>query len=91
MQGECEVCGRRTAKVFRHHQVPAAKGGRSGPVRLCCRTCSRQVHMLFSEAELAAMGWEELLATPQMRRYVQWVRKRPGDFPTKRSNRLKRR
>jgi hypothetical protein len=47
--------------------------------------------MLFSEAELAAMGWEELLATEAMRRYIKWVRKRPGDFPTKKSNRLKRR
>ncbi len=91
-QPTCAGCGCEMDQIYRHHVVPRVKGGKKGEVVECCWTCSRQVHMLFTEGELARMSWEELLQTEAMQKYLTWKRRHPGErFRTKLSRRLKRR
>jgi len=93
MNGEqakgCRICGRTTAKVYRHHVIPKVKGRKHRGTIECCKTCSRQIHMLFSESELAKMTFEELLNTEDMKRYITWIRERSGDFRARLSKRLR--
>lgn len=87
----CELCNRETDKLFKHHIIPKIKGGSKGDILLCCLNCSQQVHMLFTEHELATMSIEILKSTPQMRKYLKWIRKRKGNFAMRQSNRIKKR
>lgn len=77
-------------KMHRHHLVPKVKGGAKKGIVLCCKTCSRQVHMLFSENELAKMSLNELLGSEEMLKYIAWIQKRKGEFKVRKSKRLKR-
>ena len=45
--------------------------------------------MLFPENELAKMTLEGLLQTEVMRKYLDWIKKRKGDFKVRLSNRLR--
>ena len=54
----------------------------------CCKTCAKQVHMLFSENELAKMTIEELLHTDEMHRYIKWIQRRQGNYKVRLSRRL---
>jgi hypothetical protein len=85
----CKICGRHTDKIYKHHLIPKVKGGKKGEIIECCKTCSRQVHMLFSEGELAKMTMEELLGMDAMQEYLKWIRNRSGDFKVRKSRRLK--
>ena len=87
---QCEICHGETERVFRHHVVPRLKGGRKEGTIDTCATCSQQVHMLFTEAELAAMSLEELLAREEIRGYISWKRKHPGDYGHKMSKRVRK-
>ncbi|GBD44784.1 hypothetical protein HRbin40_02274 [bacterium HR40] len=46
------------------------------------RICHRKLHSLFSERELAGAfsDLERLRAHPDIRRFVDWVRRRPPEF-----------
>ncbi len=46
------------------------------------RICHRQVHALFTEAELARSYHEvdALRAHPAMAHFIAWVRRKPDDF-----------
>jgi 5-methylcytosine-specific restriction enzyme A len=85
----CKICGRPTDKGYKHYLIPKVKGGKKGEIIECCKTCSRQVHMLFSEGELAKMTLEELLSTDAMQEYLKWIKNRSGDFKVKKSRRLR--
>ena len=63
-----------------HHLVPKSKGGRE--TELLHRICHRQIHALFSEAELATTYHtaEALLAHPEVAKFVTWVRTKPDTF-----------
>jgi len=86
----CPLCERAipSSQFDEHHLVPKLKGGRItvGMHRIC----HRQIHALFSEAELAQRynTAEALLAHPEIQRFVKWVKTKRNDFyeRSKRSN-----
>ena len=59
------------------------------------RICHRQVHALFTEAELERGDHhvDALREHPEMARFLAWVRRKPDDFfeRTRKSERLRRR
>lgn len=63
-----------------HHLVPKLKGGKV--TQVLHRVCHRQIHALFSEAELARelSTVESLRAHPDMQKFLVWVRKKPPGF-----------
>ena len=87
----CPLCGRIIPDDQRdeHHLVPKSRGGRE--TQALHRICHRQIHALFSEAELekSYATVEALLEHEEMRKFVAWVSKKPPGFydGTKRSNR----
>jgi hypothetical protein len=78
----CPLCGRAVPLSQRdaHHLVPKSKGGRE--TAWLHRICHRQLHALFSETELAVRynHVEALLAHPEVKRFVDWVKTKPDDF-----------
>jgi hypothetical protein len=81
-QERCALCGRPVPSGQRdlHHLVPRSQGGRQTVV--LHRICHRQLHALFSEAELAEhyASVDALLANEDVQRFVKWVRTRPDGF-----------
>jgi hypothetical protein len=86
----CVICKRKTDRLYKHHVVPKVKGGAKKGIVYCCHTCAKQVHMLFSENELAGMTIDELLHTDEMLKYIDWIQKRKGQYKVRKSNRLRR-
>lgn len=88
----CPLCGRPIPAAQRdaHHLVPKSKGGRD-TVDLH-RICHRQIHAVLTETELARhyRSVELLLAHPDLRSFVEWVRTKPDDFfvRTRKSDRV---
>ena len=78
----CPLCERSIPLSQRdaHHLVPKSKGGRE--TAWLHRICHRQLHALFSETELAVRynHVETLLAHPEVKRFVEWVKIKPDDF-----------
>ena len=78
----CPLCDRPipTSQQDEHHLVPRLKGGKVK--KLLHRICHRQIHALFSEAELAQRynTVDALLENPEIRKFVTWVQKRPNDY-----------
>lgn len=91
----CPLCERPIPPAQRdaHHLVPKSRGGRH--TEFLHRVCHRQIHALLTETELAKQyaTVEALLAHPQLRAFVDWVKTKPDDFyvPTRKSARLRRR
>lgn len=83
-EGECELCSRAEV-LHRHHIIPRViwrRLKRRGKVEgnpslaMLCLLCSRQVHALFDERELAQFGSiEKLREHPAIKEYVSWVRR----------------
>lgn len=63
-----------------HHLVPRAKGGKE--TKTLHRICHRHIHALFTESELANHynSPEALLAHPDVRKFVEWVKAKPPEF-----------
>lgn len=78
----CPLCERpiSDAQKDAHHLIPKSRGGRH--TEYLHRICHRQIHALFSEAELERQynNVEALLGHPEMARFVAWVRTKPEDF-----------
>ena len=78
----CPLCERPIPPAQRdaHHLVPRMKGGKLTVAMH--RICHRQVHALFSETELARdfSTPQALLASAEIRKFVEWVRTKPDDF-----------
>ncbi|WP_082366891.1 HNH endonuclease [Ensifer adhaerens] len=87
----CPLCGRLIPEdqADEHHLVPKSRGGRE--TQTLHRICHRQIHALFSEAELETVypTVEALLEEPAIHKFVAWVSKKPPGFydGTKRSGR----
>ncbi|MCO5731895.1 HNH endonuclease [Rhizobium sp. SSA_523] len=87
----CPLCDREIPEDQRdeHHLVPKSRGGRE--TQTLHRICHRQIHALFSEAELETdyASIEALLSHPEMAKFKAWIsRKPPGFFDgTRRSKR----
>lgn len=78
----CPLCGRPIPPTQRdaHHLVPKSRGGvRTVDLH---RICHRQVHALFTEAQLARSysDIDALRMHPAMARFLAWVRTKPNDF-----------
>jgi 5-methylcytosine-specific restriction enzyme A len=76
----CQICKEEVGRLLKHHVTPKCKGGAHGEIAKCCKTCAKQVHVLFTNKELARMSLEELIATEPMQRYIEWKKKHPGEF-----------
>lgn len=78
----CPICGRPIppGQLDEHHLVPKLKGGKV--TQALHRICHRQIHALFTEAELAQhySTAEALLEHPEIQKFVAWVKKKPNDF-----------
>jgi hypothetical protein len=87
----CPLCGRLIPASERslHHLVPKTKGGRH--TEAMHRICHRQIHALFSEAELADRypTVEALLSNEAIQTFVRWVRAKPDNF-YERTRRIRR-
>jgi hypothetical protein len=63
----CWLCGRPTGKtIVWHHPVPKSRGGRA--------------NFTNSELQRHGMDVEGLLATPAVRKFVDWVANKDPDF-----------
>jgi hypothetical protein len=95
----CALCQRATTHLTRHHLIPRIVHRRPRTRRnftrdqrlsvvLLCRACHKQIHSLFTEAELARTycSIEALAAHPQVARFVGWVARQPPtvDVPVRR-------
>jgi len=77
----CELCGRGVDVVTLHHLYPRSQGRRRKmktrelPTAWLCPACHRQLHVLFSNRELAARfaSIEQLRAEPGVQKFLAWV------------------
>jgi len=79
----CPLCGRPLLdgpSVNEHHLVPRTYRGRS-TVRMH-RICHNKIHSVFTERELAQYYHtvERLLENEEIRKFVEWVRKKDPDY-----------
>ncbi|WP_281358004.1 HNH endonuclease [Litoribacterium kuwaitense] len=88
------MCGRRGVETTVHHLIPREKGGTHLETSDVCRPCHRQIHALFTNAELAHSYHtiESLRCHPDIEAYIKWIRKQPPTtLPrTRTANRRKR-
>ncbi|AFZ68890.1 HNH endonuclease [Deinococcus peraridilitoris] len=75
----CQLCERDVPKLTVHHLVPRSQGrrGEALPTLLICLACHRQLHVLFSNEELARSlnTRDKRVSHPAMERFLKWVRK----------------
>jgi hypothetical protein len=77
----CWLCGRPTGKTLVwHHPVPKSRGGRD--VVPMHSICQQTLIANFTNSELQRHGMdvEALLATPAIRKFVDWVANKDPDF-----------
>lgn len=86
----CYFCKRKVKKLYSHHIIPKVKGGLYGNIIKCCKTCSQQIHMLFSTSELKNMALSDLESNHKWIEYLNWISKREGEYSVKLSARIKR-
>jgi 5-methylcytosine-specific restriction enzyme A len=82
IMGTCELCVREDVETTVHHLLPKEMGGTFGPTADLCIPCHKQIHALYSNAEIAARltTISELKEDDQLSRYLKWICKQP---PTK--------
>jgi 5-methylcytosine-specific restriction enzyme A len=78
----CELCERDEVETTVHHLLPKEMGGTFGPTANLCIPCHKQIHALYTNAEIAARltTIPELKEDAQLSRFIKWIRKQP---PTK--------
>ncbi|WP_144451594.1 HNH endonuclease [Halalkalibacter nanhaiisediminis] len=78
--GQCELCARVEVELTRHHLTPREEGGAHLPTAELCIPCHKQIHALYTNAELAErlMTIERLREDEQMKKFIQWIRKQPA-------------
>lgn len=89
---QCALCRRQIPAylITLHHLTPRQKGGKPEHRTPLCKPCHKQLHALFSNTELARIypTLQSLLAAPQIRSFLKWIRKQPSGsvFVTRTSN-----
>jgi 5-methylcytosine-specific restriction enzyme A len=80
--GTCELCEREEVETTVHHLLPKEMGGTFGATANLCIPCHKQIHALYTNAEIAARlaTIPELKEDAQLSRFIKWIRKQP---PTK--------
>lgn len=79
----CPLCSRNIeGKKSDHHLVPVLKGGRHLQKVTLHQICHDKIHSIFTERELSVSynSIEKLLAHPEIKKFVQWLLKKPDDF-----------
>src|ERR1043165_9165358 len=73
----CELCLRHVSGISQHHLVPRSEGG-AATIALCA-ACHSTLHRFFTNRTLARElnTIEALRRTPEVERYLAWVRKQP--------------
>jgi len=86
----CALCEREVARKSKHHLTPKSEGG-TRTVDLCL-ACHKTLHKFFTNRTLAKElnTIEALLQTPEVRRYLAWVRKQPDRSIQVRASRVRR-
>ncbi len=86
---KCEVCVTDNA-IQKHHITPRSQGGEKEYTADCCVDCGNQIHMLYTNKELAAFGdLKTLLQQEGMKTYIEWKKKHPGGHRYKSSSKVK--
>jgi uncharacterized Zn finger protein (UPF0148 family) len=89
----CPICDRPIPEQQKdaHHLIPKSKGGKT--TEYLHRICHRQIHALFTETELALQfnTAAALQQTPEMVKFISWIKTKPNDFyeKSRKSVRLK--
>lgn len=91
---KCRLCGRQDVEITSHHLVPKSQGGEDTDDNKAylCVSCHRKVHATFSNYELEHKydTVEKLEEAPQMKGYIQWIKKTDKEaVKFKESNRSK--
>lgn len=77
----CPICGREYgSSTDKHHLIPKTRGGKE-TTRLH-KICHRKIHATFTEKELEKKfnSPEALLENEEIKKFVQWVQKKPIDY-----------
>ncbi|HEX8183860.1 MAG TPA: hypothetical protein VF747_03890 [Blastocatellia bacterium] len=71
----CALCEREVARTSKHHLTPKSEGG-TETVDLCV-ACHKTLHKFFTNRTLAKElnTIDALRQTPEVQRYLAWVRK----------------
>ena len=96
MKGEvqCELCGRDVNEVTKHHLIPRARHANKWNqkqfdrsdvkfrVAWLCRPCHKQIHVELTEKQLERdyNTLEALKAHPEISKFVNWIKDKPGDL-----------
>ncbi len=94
MIDRCELCSREVPELTRHHLVPRMRHRKRSALRrfdlrqmrvgvaMLCRPCHKQIHVLFSERELEQDYYtlERLRAHPDVGKFLEWIRDKPGEL-----------
>lgn len=88
----CELCGRTTPSLTKHHLIPKARHNKrvkakfgdecKKRIAMFCTACHRQIHYLFTHKELESEynTIEALMGHPDVAKYAEWIRKKPDNF-----------
>lgn len=77
----CQLCDREVPQLTAHHLVPRQtvkrKQAQSGATVDICSPCHRQIHLLYSNLELARQlnTIDKLKSEPKMRKFLTWIQK----------------
>lgn len=78
----CPICDRAIpdSQKDAHHLIPKSKGGKT--TEYLHRICHKQIHALFTEAELAHQYHHAqiLREHPEMKKFIKWVMSKPDAF-----------
>lgn len=77
----CELCNRNVSFITNHHLIPKQKGGKDYKTIKLCTTCHKQIHALFSNAELATLynSIDALKRNDRIIKFLKFVQKLPED------------
>lgn len=82
---QCQLCLREFSKLTVHHLIPRQytrrKGIAIGPTIEICPGCHRQIHVLFSNQQLALElnSLDKLSQNPDMLKFLAWARKQQSN------------
>ncbi|MCM3707234.1 MULTISPECIES: HNH endonuclease [Cytobacillus] len=81
----CELCLREDTDITVHHLTPKELGGTFLPTAELCKPCHKQIHALYTNAELAVRlnSIELLQQDDKVRKFLKWIRKQPSSKLTK--------
>ncbi|QAS51661.1 HNH endonuclease [Halobacillus litoralis] len=90
----CDLCNRSPVKTTEHHLIPKQYGGVEGPTVILCQACHRQIHVIFTNQELAGFynTMDRLQDHPEIKKYLHWVKKQDPEkrISTSKPNHRKR-